>query len=94
MILQILIFVFQEICFKVNYKETFQISSDFHIKNCWSLTRRAILKTPGTSYSDEPKNFLFSKFLLEDKTPAGKKYKVSVGLSYHQSPNRLSGQKQ
>ena len=40
-------FVFKKICFKVKVMQTFKISSDYHIKACQSLKRRAILKIPG-----------------------------------------------
>ena len=41
-------FAFQKICFKVQVLKPFKISTDFHIKTCWSLKRRAILKIPST----------------------------------------------
>ena len=41
-------FVFQKICFKVKKLKTFKISTDCHIKACWSRKRRAILKITGT----------------------------------------------
>ena len=44
------VFVFREICFKVVFLKTFKISSDFHIKTCQSLKRRAILKIPRTVF--------------------------------------------
>ena len=43
-------FVFQKNCFKVKVLKTFRISSDFHIKTCQSLKRRAILKIPSTVF--------------------------------------------
>ena len=39
-----------EICFKVKVLKTFKISTDYHIKTCLSLKRRAILKIPGTVF--------------------------------------------
>ena len=38
--------VFQKTCFKVKVLKTFKISSDCHLKICWSLERWTILKIP------------------------------------------------
>ena len=38
------VFVFKKICFKVIVLKTFKVFSDFHIKKCRSLKRKAILK--------------------------------------------------
>ena len=38
--------IFQKIYFKVKVLKLFKISSDFHIKACRSLKRKAILKIP------------------------------------------------
>ena len=44
------VFVFLKICFKVEILKTFKIFSDYHIKTCRSLKRRAILKIPSTVF--------------------------------------------
>ena len=44
------VFVFEKIGFKVKVLSMFKISSDSHIKTCWSLKRRAILKIPSTVF--------------------------------------------
>ena len=44
------VFVSQEICFKVKALNTFKISSDCHIKTCWTLKRRAIFKITSTIF--------------------------------------------
>ena len=36
--------VFQKICLKIEALKSFKISSNCHIRTCWSLKRRAILK--------------------------------------------------
>ena len=43
-------FVFQKICFKVEVLKTFKASTNFHVKTCPSLKRRAILKIPSTVF--------------------------------------------
>ena len=42
--------IFQKICFRVEVLKTLKISSDWHIKTCQSLKRRAILKIPRSSF--------------------------------------------
>ena len=44
------VFVFQKICFKVKVLKTFETFTDYHIKTCRSLKRRAILKIPSTVF--------------------------------------------
>ena len=44
------VFVFQKICFKVKVLKTFETFTDFHLKTCRSLKRRAILKIPSTVF--------------------------------------------
>ena len=44
------VLVFQEICFKSKVLKMFKISSDFHIKTCWSLKRRDVSKIPITLF--------------------------------------------
>ena len=44
------VFVFLKICFKVKVLKTSKVFTDCHIKTCWSLKRRAILKIPSTVF--------------------------------------------
>ena len=48
------VFVLQKICFKVKVLKTFKVSTDYHIKTCRSLRRRAILKIPNTVFLEKP----------------------------------------
>ena len=41
-------FDFQKVCFKVKVLKTFKFSTDFRIKTCRSLKRRANLKIPSS----------------------------------------------
>ena len=41
-------FIFEKIDFKVKLLTTLKISTDCHIKTCWSLKRRGIFKIPIT----------------------------------------------
>ena len=43
-------FVFSKIYFKVKVLKPFETFTDCHIKACWSLKRRAILKIPSTVF--------------------------------------------
>ena len=52
------VFVFQKIYFKVEVLKTFKIFTNFHIKTCQSVTRRAILKIPRTVFIEESMYFL------------------------------------
>ena len=45
-----MVFVFQKFFMKLKVLKTFQVSSDFHIKICRSLKRRAVLKLPSTVF--------------------------------------------
>ena len=44
------VFVFQKISLKVKVLKTFETFTDFRIKTCQSLKRRAILKIPSTVF--------------------------------------------
>ena len=44
------VFVFQRIYFKVKEMKTFKISTNYHIRTCRSLKRRAIGKIPSTVF--------------------------------------------
>ena len=43
-------FGFQKVCFKAEVLRMFKGCTDCHIKTCWSLKRRAILKIPKTAF--------------------------------------------
>ena len=44
------VFIFQKICLKVKVLKTFKIFTGCHIKTCWSLKQRAILKISSTFF--------------------------------------------
>ena len=44
------VLVFQKICFKAKVLKMFKVSTDCHIKTCWSLKRRASSKIPSTFF--------------------------------------------
>ena len=54
------VYVFENICFKVEVQKTFNISSDWHIKTCQSLKRRAILKIPSTVFQKNLYSFCWT----------------------------------
>ena len=43
-------FRFPKICFEVKVVKTLKVSSDFHIKICRSIKRRAVLKISSTAF--------------------------------------------
>ena len=72
---------------------TFKISNDCHIKTCWSLKRRAILKIPGAIFLEEPIGYVGFKmkplrksfFQCGDKNQPKFYRKTSVYLMSHVS---------
>ena len=72
---------------------TFKISNDCHIKTCWSLKRRAILKIPRAIFLEEPIGYVGFKmkplrksfFQCGDKNQPKFCRKTSVYLMSHVS---------
>ena len=54
------VFVFQKFRIKVNVLKTFKTFTDYHIKACQSLKRRAVLKIPSNVFLEESMLFLLA----------------------------------
>ena len=54
------VFVLRKICFKVKVLKTFKISTDLHIKACWSLKWRSILKILSTFFLEKSRLFMLT----------------------------------